>query len=798
MGSLSFAKCVPVSLLLGLAGVLAPGLHVSAALAATGPLLGTPQTIIDTLESASPARMERSFDVPAFGVEHQVRLELEARIDWPQLAGSNPWIRVLINGNALTQQDLLNKRDEFRLRNGMDVTWSKGDRWRVLYSPDFERAVRDVNHPQACPEADPYHYVWNITPYVQPGRNTLLIDNLQVLAKSTKLVLRNVRVEVGRPRSPPAEAAVAPAPTGPLAEFVAGGPRTVPVQGLLMPGGTLQLKVAGRQLSITTRTSVPNGQWHETVADGEGKPLIEGQAVETRWETATCQIQRRVTVLADHIDVADQLTNTTSALIGVMGEHRLTSPGMPTDVRLSGRPVLGATANAHDASHPSAFARWGDLAVGLVAVDDVFRVHVRSFAEAAGIGLSDHQLGIAPRKSITLEWSLYPLPGGDYWDFVNAVRRTWDTNFTIPGPFCFKMRFREKRPAEWYGDWVARRGLKFVAGGIAQYPNGRYAHGTGILHAPQWVAREADWTGKLRATAPGVEVLSYFHAQCSTEPDGETKYADSRLIDQQGQHLGYPYSYRLPLYLPTRENSYGKALWDYVHTFLETVGSSGLYWDEMSHSVLEYAYQAPWDGVTVVIDPRTHAVQGQRSSVTLLMQPLELEVIDYLRRHGKFLLANTQATTRTMLGQRVLRFVETGSYSAMIGTHLGCPLGLGNHHRENTQADSVRNAREILRQGGVYYGWQHHREPPAWNFTSVMYPITPVELREGIVFGQERILTARSGLFGWPDGAAAEVYVIDGQGQRVALPAIHEHRRGERRMYEIRMPGDHFAVLVRR
>jgi hypothetical protein len=578
---------------------------------------------------------------------------------------------------------------------------------------------------------------------------------------------------------------------------VAGDARPVPVQAMLAPGGGIRMTVGGNELSIGTRTSLPAGKWHETPIDALGQRIAKGHSAETTWKTAACQIRRRVAVLDDRVDVADCLTNTTSDLIGVLYEHRMSSAGKPNDVRVAGRTALGESGNAHDASHPSVFARWGDLSVGLVAVDDVFRVHVRSFAEAGAVGLGDPQLGLEPGKSITLEWSIYPVPKGDYWDFVNAVRRTWDTNFTIPGPFCFTMHFPDARPAEWFGEWIGRRGLKVTAGGIAKYPNGRYAHGTGILHAPQWVAREADWTHKVRTAVPSIEVLSYFHAQCSTEPGGEEKYADSRLRDPRGEHLGYPYSYRLPLYLPTRENSYGKSLWDYVHVCLDKVGSTGLYWDEMSHSGVEYAYQAPWDGVTVMMDPRTHAVTGKRSSVTLLMQPQQLDIIRFLQRHNMFLLANTQATTRTMLREKVLRFVETGSYSALVGTHLGCPLGLGNHHLETTQADSARNVREILRQGGVYYGWQYQREPAPWNFTSVMFPITPVELREGVVLGRERIHTARSGLFGWPDGAAADVYVVDGEGRRVVSPAVKEVRRAGRRLYEIRMPGNHFAVLVR-
>jgi hypothetical protein len=55
--------------------------------------------------------------------------------------------------------DLLNRRDEFELRSGVDITWSKGDRWRVLYSRDFETALKNTTSPDACPDADPYHYV---------------------------------------------------------------------------------------------------------------------------------------------------------------------------------------------------------------------------------------------------------------------------------------------------------------------------------------------------------------------------------------------------------------------------------------------------------------------------------------------------------------------------------------------------------------------------------------------------------------------------------------------------------------
>lgn len=756
-------------------------------------------TILEGRTSTAPSVEESPFRVPPFSVEHQVRLVLEARIDSPRLAGSNPWIRVAVNGNYVTPDDLLNKRNEFKLLGGLDLTWFRSNRWRVLYSPDFKAAIDQKDSRYACPQNDPYRFVWDITRHVRPGEgNVFCIHHLQVLAKPSTLVLRNVRVEVGRPISSPERDCVEPAPTGPLPTFVAKGPRKVPIEVTLGQAGMIELGVTGRRFPVTTRTSLPDGKWFETRQSAGVAVVQAGRQASTSWTAGSYDVKRTVTVADDYVHVADTFTNRDTTLVGIMVEHRLGVDAKPIETLVGGRQAYGESAGSRNPYHPSVFARWNDIGVGLVAEDDVFRVHVKSFSQPDHLGLADDMMGIEPGASVTLEWSVYPVPKGDYWDFVNAVRRNWGSNFRIPGPFAFSSHLPGGKPAEWYGDWVRARGLDIVCGGIAKYPNGKYAHGTGILHAPKWVASEAEWTRGMLAAAPDVKALAYFHAQCCTEPDGETTYADSRLIDGKGEHLGYPYRYRLPLYIPTRENGYGRALWGFVRTCLEDIGTSGLYWDEMSHSVLWFAHDAPWDGCTVTIHPKTHEVTGKRSSVPLLMQPLKDDIVRQVREQGKFLMANTQPATRTMLRHKIVRFVETGTYSHLANTHFGCPIGLGNHHAENTQAESARNVRRMLEYAAVYYGHYYDRDPAPWNFTEVMFPITPVELREGMVLGQERIHTAKSGRFGWPDGSAADVYVIDAQGANSEEPDVTEVTKDGRRLYEIRMAGDHFAVLVRR
>ncbi len=230
---------------------------------------------------------------------------------------------------------------------------------------------------------------------------------------------------------------------------------------------------------------------------------------------------------------------------------------------------------------------------------------------------------------------------------------------------------------------------------------------------------------------------------------------------------------------------------------IDDVGAKGIYWDEMSYSVQRYAPGLPWDGCTVSIDRSTHEVTGKLTSVPLIMQPLSLRIADYIRGKGLFFMANTQAFTRTMMRERIVRFVEGNTFSAMADTNLGCPLGLGNRTAEETHAESARHVRELLKRGALYYGHYYSREAAPWNFTSFMYPITPEQIGPGYVLGEERIHTAISGCFGFRDGSPADVYVVNTGGERVP-GMVAEVQEGDRRLYEIRMPGDHFAILVKR
>jgi hypothetical protein len=338
------------------------------------------------------------------------------------------------------------------------------------------------------------------------------------------------------------------------------------------------------------------------------------------------------------------------------------------------------------------------------------------------------------------------------------------------------------------------------------FDKGYAAMGTAIPLAKQFCARTAAWMQQVHRIDPQMKRLFYMNCTLSTEPDSVKKYADSRLLDTNGNQVtvaaGSPQGVTMaPAFVSTPENSYGKAMMNVVHFIIENLKADGLYHDLLcSYGNGSRTHNAAtWDGCTVIIDPQTHAVVKKASSVALLQQPWHAALVKYLRDRGKLLFGNGPVETRTMLNLKVPAFVETCfSYSTLIDTHLGAPWGYGNHNPSNSDRNRARMVRGILDYGGVFALSAWEDDPRGPNPLQFMYPFTPVELHPGVVIGEERILTTRSGLYGWPDNSTADVIVFDGDGRLVRQPFVKEIRESGCRLIEVRMPSDHFAILVRK
>lgn len=412
-------------------------------------------------------------------------------------------------------------------------------------------------------------------------------------------------------------------------------------------------------------------------------------------------------------------------------------------------------------------------------------------------------LGIAPGNTATLEWSIYPMKNSNHWDFINAIRNNWGVNITIPGPIIFT-HFFNKNDQKRSPNWLKRRGMKIAINGYT--PNYRQTsnhptvalHGTDNLYQPEeWINEMTEYAKILRKEIQNIKLCSYFTGQICSEENSISKYKDSILYNESGKQCFYGTKY-YPIYIPTMNNSYGKALWKVVKLFVEKI-DVGLYWDEMCGSGGSYAYNTVWDGCSVKINKKTHAVEKKISSVQLLMQPFQVAVIKYLRSKGKILIANTHAPTRTMTQQKCIRFTEVIGLPRLIRGQLDTPIGLGNYMVEKTQADAALMTRKFLKYGCLYYTchFYYKDEMPKWNFIEYLYPTTPIYISEDIIFAKERIITAKSGIFSLSDGKQAEVFIVNPNGDRVKDGIMSKQIvRNNRASYEIRMPSNHFAIIV--
>ena len=126
------------------------------------------------------------------------------------------------------------------------------------------------------------------------------------------------------------------------------------------------------------------------------------------------------------------------------------------------------------------------------------------------------------------------------------------------------------------------------------------------------------------------------------------------------------------------------------------------------------------------------------------------------------------------------------------------PIALGDNLTERSEVDAYHMMLRALEFGCVYYWYDDLTVIPTHvQLTHYMFPITPIELHEGYIIGQERILTNRSGLFGWGDSSRHEVHVFDDQGREVPDFKAPTVVRDGQTFTELRLPEDYSAAIVR-
>lgn len=593
-------------------------------------------------------------------------------------------------------------------------------------------------------------------------------------------------------RYPPVPAKV-PSPTECVVPRVPP-PKKLPAFSVeVRPAGSLVLRAAGQEFTLASEFSFPHGGFNRL---GEAPGQSPGMA-ESGWKPAVHQLAPatyRVEAAGKHyrlvrtvekqptrVLVRDTLTNLTAEPLGVLIRHHVLDAKPQSGCRVGGYPVGASLLSKDIKVNPTLFVVRGGVGLGLVALDDVFIVQSRASiaADTATFTLHTDTFALDAGGSYTLEWAVYPAPGGDYYDFIDQVRHDEGRNGTVDGGLGFITRSPSDRRGVPTQRFVELRNLKYGLMhclSFAADDPGISIEGIEFLEYPKEREALRKQVSAIHQAFPGMKVLFHIAHSLYATNRPEKTFADSRVIGPDGKHAVYttnPGNYFSPqrlaegwnwyIYYPTLDNSFGKALLASVDVIRDEIGADGAFMDGFMWAYGgEYTYDR-WDGHTAHIDPQTKTITRKMGSVLLLSQDALVAFSRKMRDKGGFIVANNAVITRT-IGREGYLLHDRECFAGPEVHLASTPLVLSLPSAIQSEPDVYRDVLDKLAWGNLYIYYQEgeitHPSVPAQ-----MYPITFEEIRPGYVKGRERLITSRAGVYGWPGASDLHlVYLYDGRG----------------------------------
>ncbi len=702
---------------------------------------------------------------------------LEARLHSSKVAGYTPALRVSLNGQRLGRDRVINRPLRAKARDGRVCSLIADDRFATFYTPDFESPDTHARYGlldgiKACT------FEFDVTDLLRQAGNELLVEHTAAASVDNPLIAAAGRLSFRSPPPPPKPKAGPP--TGPLPTIE---PRTTHAVDYTVeegPNAALALSFGGESFQVESRFSSPTPAWVQGSCD--------------YFEHA-----RRIERKPEALVVYDTFTNRTDKNLGVMQRHSVVFGKRLKRVWIGGLAQSGLNASNAVNSNPTTFGAGERIGVGVVALNDALRIHATNFAMDGAIGLADNNLVLAPGASYTAEWAIVPTEAPDYWRFINAVRRLVDANFRLPGAFAFihARSITEEWSDQQVTDFLRFKDAYYACTSIVhpRYKGRHYTHGTSFQHVTHDNYREG--IDRWRGLVPDAKYLVYYHCFIDPLDEAPQRFEDARTLRPDGTQNDYGKP-AMRLFFPTETNTYGQEAAKSVDIIFDEIGADGVYWDEHAYSRAPYHFGAPWDGLSGDIDARTMRVARLKSSVCLLSRDWRAALAKRILARGP-LVGNGSPRTRAMAALKFPCFHETGSITNCTKSHLHSPIALGDHLTERSELHAYETMLAALDYGCVYHWYaQSHVVPTHHHLTRYMYPITPIELHEGYLLGEERIVTKRSGLYGWGDTSAHEVHVFDDTGREVRdfdAPLI---KKDGKTFTELRIGEDWSAAIIRR
>ena len=740
------------------------------------------------------------FPVGAIDPASQQFLFFRARLDSESPAGYGGQLTIDLNGERLRGQQLSNRAMTATMEDNRElIIATSNGRITLPSAPDFTSMDKNRHGYALRGGVKSSEYEFFVGGLLKEGENTIIFKNVSGHPLHGAASVGDIELRI-RPRTPGSKFRRG-APTGelPVYEPQTSFPKTY--SRLTQGKGKISLAVGKDTYFLESRFSTPDGKWQT----GSNKFFSH---------------QRKVIEHDEWIEVRDTFRNLTDDNLPLMQEHDSVFKKEAAGVWLSGMKKPFKTGTYNNSENTSVFATASESGLGMIPLNDEFMVHVRQSAkDGKWVRISDDTFMLKKGGEYTAEWAIVPVRKADYFTFVNAARRMLDTNFPLKWMSAF---VQLKHPVY---DWPDRTLKEFVdnksanlliQGNQVSYDpyyrefwekelsktyGGKYKDidircTTFLLYPPE---RYIIFQKRMRELYPdrSKKTAIYFHFFLDTYEPNNTRFAADRALDAKGNHITYgPIEY-LREFVPTLNNDWGKENAKVIDKILDEIGADGLYIDEFSFSHSTYVYNL-LDGCSADIDPVTHKLTRLKGSVALLSRDYRLHHVKRVLDRGCPFIINGQPHTRTLRKLNFQAFVETGSGPAnCMRTHLYSPVILGDHLTEDTYKEIYQNMLMGLDGGCLYAYYYSGRFMQNKTLAEYMYPFTPIELHKGYVIGKERILTNRSGLFGWADDSDFKAHVYDDDSKETDGSQVKKVTRDGKTYAEVRMPEGYSAAIVR-
>ena len=713
--------------------------------------------LADTSGKVDPSKIKSSFVPVARGVQvlrgKRATIDLgvadatpikelivRARLGHKQIAGGTGALKVTVNDVEMVREHVRNRLKTFQM-GVSEHSSHRGTGWFVLYAPNYD--MPDAFSPYAVRGINPFELRFDVSGiWKADGKNVVEVIHSQPKAPADLVVDVGVSETLSTKMMPPP---LKPAPTGPLPKIVPHGPAKPGFTWRRTDGGAIEVKLGARTWVVRSQFSTRKPGWAEVGDAGE------------------FVVDRRIEAHDDRLHVTDRITNKTDEDLPVMVRHTAELGQGVKHVYIAGKGAMTPKYRSEEPSHPVAVGLYDDAGLALVNEDDVMRATGNMWRDGDNIGVGNSRLVVRQGATVAIEHSIYPMETGDHFALLNRVRANWGVNFTLPGSFAF---VSPAPPLSTYTDeqfvaYFDNKSATIACGGVGKY-RGRPAHGTGYFKSSK--AKHIAQIARIKKLRPKTKTQVYLHTFISVGEGDATRFAGDVLRRPDGSHGDYR-NPLYPIFVPREGSDFAKVQDELIAARWKDYQLDGIYWDELAYSAHKFDYNDQhWDGFSADIDLNTHRIRRKISSVALATQSWRERAAKGIMRRG-MLIGNGAPHTRTFTRLHFPRFIETGSISNLTRGQLYTPIALGDHLTERTGTDAYQNMLRALDLGGVYYWYYYKVEPhDRPTLTEHMFPITYIEMGKGYVIGKERIVTNRSGLFGWDDDSGFDAYVYDERG----------------------------------